>query len=172
MFLDLLIYKSMKKLLLLLVLITVHLVNSQSLKRQTLSSAGTSQIVQTSTSSYFLLQSIGQSGVINTFEANDNELRQGFVQPLPAIVLGGDPNDLEVVVYPNPFVNGVIVNLENGLEVEINMQLFDISGRLVLTDSFEETTQVSIPLTNLSQGSYFMRLTAGGQQRVTQLLKL
>ena len=54
----------------------------------------------------------------------------------------------------------------------INMQLFDISGRLVLADSFEETTQVSIPLMNLSQGSYFMRLSAGGQQRVTQLLKL
>ncbi|KPM33373.1 Hypothetical protein I595_276 [Croceitalea dokdonensis DOKDO 023] len=164
--------KSMKTLQWLLVFATIQLVNSQSLKRQTLASAGNSQPVQTSTGSYFLLQSIGQLGVINTFEANENELRQGFVQPLPAIVLGGDPNDLEILVYPNPFVDGVIVNLENGLEGEIQMQLFDISGRLVVADSFGQTSQLSIPLTNLSQGSYFMRLSAGGQQRVTQLLKL
>ena len=104
--------------------------------------------------------------------ANENELRQGFIQPLPAIVLGGDPNNLEVIVYPNPFIDGVIVNLENGLNVPIEMQLFDITGRLLMSNSFEEDTQLSIPLLNLSQGSYFLKLQAGRQQQVTQLLKL
>ena len=163
----------MKKLLLLLLVLSgSHLVNSQSLKRQTLSSAGNSQIVQNITGSYFLLQSIGQSSVIRTFVANENELRQGFIQPLLAIVLGGDPNNLEVIVYPNPFIDGVLVNLENGLNATIEMQLFDITGRLLMSNSFEEDTQLSIPLVNLSQGSYFLKLQAGRQQQVTQLLKL
>lgn len=162
----------MKKLLLILILSGIYLVNAQSLKQQTLGLAGKSQVIQTNAGSYFLLESIGQSSVIRTFKFNENELRQGFVQPLPAIVLDGDPNDLEVIVYPNPFVNGVVVNLENGLKGNIEMQLFDISGRLVLSNSFEEETQLSIPLLNLSQGSYFLKLQAGRQQKVTQLLKL
>ena len=161
----------MKKLLLLLVLSGGYLVNAQSLKRQTFGLAGKSQVIQTNAGSYFLLQSIGQSSVISTFKVNENELRQGFVQPLPAIVLDVDTNDLEVVIYPNPFVNEVLVNLDNGLNGTIEMQLFDTTGRLIKSSSFEADTRLSIPLLNLSRGLYLLRLQYGRQQKVTQLIK-
>lgn len=154
-----------------LFLVCVQGVHTQELKRQMLSSAGGGLLVTSAVGSYFIHQSVGQHSVIGAFEADNHELRQGYIQPLPAIVLGGDPNDLEVVVYPNPFTNGVMVRLEQGLEEEVQAQVFDISGRLVQTDMYEANTQLTIPLLGLSQGSYFLRLSSGQQQVVKQLLK-
>ena len=160
----------MKILLPLLFLIPL-LTTSQTLKRQTLALAGNSQLVETNAGNYFLQHSIGQHGIINTFSAEANTLRQGYIQPLPAIVLGGDANELEVVVYPNPFVNGVVVTVEQGIEEDIAMELFDIGGRLISTQRFDSDNQLEIPLFGLPQGAYFLKLTTGRQQTVKQLLK-
>jgi hypothetical protein len=145
---------------------------AQTLKRQTLAAAGNSQLVQQGSGSYFIYQSIGQTGVIGTFGADQTQLRQGYIQPLPAIVLGGDPNALEIVVFPNPFVNGVVVTLEHGLGEAVDMQLFDASGRLILQDRYEPSSQLSISLPQLSQGNYFLKLVSGRQQATKQLIKL
>ena len=159
--------------LILLVLFIFPLVcQSQVPKRQTLAAAGNSQLVQQPTGSYFIYQSIGQTGVIGTFGENQTQLRQGYIQPLPAIVLGGDPNALEVVVFPNPFVEGVQVTLENGLGDAVEIQLFDASGRLILQDTYEPTNQLRISLPQLSQGNYFLKLVLGRQQATKQLIKL
>ena len=159
--------------LILLVLFIFPLVcQSQVPKRQTLAAAGNSQLVQQPTGSYFIYQSIGQTGVIGTFGENQTQLRQGYIQPLPAIVLGGDPNALEVVVFPNPFVEGVQVTLENGLGDAVEIQLFDASGRLILQDTYEPTNQLRISLPQLSQGNYFLKLVSGRQQATKQLIKL
>jgi hypothetical protein len=145
---------------------------SQVPKRQTLAAAGNSQLVQQPTGTYFIYQSIGQTGVIGNFNVEQTQLRQGYIQPLPAIVLGGDPNALEVVVFPNPFLEGVQVTLENGLGDAVEMQLFDASGRLILQDTYEPTNQLRISLPQLSQGNYFLKLVSGRQQATKQLIKL
>lgn len=155
-----------------LLCILYHQGYTQTLKRQTLSAAGKSNLVVVGQGSFFLQQSVGQNSVINTYSESNHSLRQGYVQPLPAIVLGGDPNELEVVIYPNPFVNGVVVNLEPGKDENIEMQLFDISGRLILQNSYAANTQLQIPLINLAEGSYFMTLKMGEQFATHQLLKL
>lgn len=157
--------------LLLFSLVCIQGILAQELKRQMLSAAGGSQLVTTMAGDYFIQQSIGQQTVIGSYTVENNQLRQGFIQSLPAIVLGGDPNGLEVVVYPNPFTNGVVVNLEQGLEDAIEVEVFDFSGRLVQNTSFEANSQLTIPLYGLSQGAYFMRLRSGEQQIVKQLLK-
>ena len=161
----------MKTSILLLALVWIQGMQSQELQRQMLASAGNSQTVTSAAGTYFIQQSIGQHSVIGTFPVDNNELRQGYIQALPAIVLGGDPNVLEVVVYPNPFTNGVIVNLEQQLEEAIAMELFDISGRLIRYEDFDASTQLTIPLLGLPQGSYFLRLRSGTQQTVAQLIK-
>lgn len=159
------------KILLLLSLVFIQGIEAQVLKRQMLASAGSSQSVTSTDGDYFIQQSIGQHSAIGTFTVDNNTLRQGYIQPLPAIVLGGDPNDLEIVVFPNPFTDGIIVNLEQGLENAITTELFDISGRLVQASEFDANTQLTIPLIGLSQGAYFLRLRSGQQQTVKQLLK-
>lgn len=161
----------MKTLVFLLFLFGIHCGHTQLLKRQTLSSAGSSERIESPSGNYFIQQSIGQASVIGSFRVENRALRQGFIQALPAIVLGGDPNQLEVTVYPNPFTNGVVVSLEQGLEGPIATEVFDSSGRLVQTSSYEATSQVTIPMTGLAQGAYFLRLRTERQQVVKQLLK-
>ena len=161
----------MKIVLLFLSLVFTQGMEAQELKRQMLSVAGTSQFVTNTAGNYFIQQSIGQHSVIGTYTVENRMLRQGYIQPLPAIVLGGDPNDLEIAVFPNPFTAGVVIHLEQGLENEIKVALFDISGRLIKSDSYDATNQLTLPLSGLSQGSYFLQLRSGQQQVVKQLLK-
>ncbi|MEL7269482.1 MAG: T9SS type A sorting domain-containing protein [Bacteroidota bacterium] len=162
----------MKIVILLFSLSIVQGIQAQQLKRQMLSAAGSSQLVTNAAGSYFIQQSVGQHSVIGTYTVDNQKLRQGYIQPLPAIVLGGNPNDLEIVVFPNPFTEGVVVNLEQGLENDIKVELFDASGRLIKSDTYDATNQLTLPLTGLSQGSYFLQLSSGRQQAVKQLLKL
>ena len=70
-----------------------------------------------------------------------------------------------------PELDSYLRPLEQGLEEEVQAQVFDISGRWVQTDTYEANTQLTIPLLGLSQGAYFLRLSSGQQQVVKQLLK-
>lgn len=144
----------------------------QEAKRFTLASAGYSTAIMQGGESYYLLQSVGQGSVIATFSNGESQLRQGYIQPLPVILLGGDPNGLEAVIWPNPFVNGVVARMEQGLENPVQMQLFDMSGRLIYDREYESDTQLSIPLLNLSQGTYFIKLITDRKAVTQQLIKL
>lgn len=161
----------MKTIVLVLAMFYVLTTYSQELKRQMLASAGSSQLVESVAGNFFIQQSVGQHSVIGTITAENNELRQGYIQPLPTLLVGGDPNSLEVLVYPNPFTSGVVVAFEQGLEEEITTELFDISGRLVQSATYEVKPQLAIPLAGLSQGAYFLRLSSEGRKVVKQLLK-
>lgn len=134
--------------------------------------AGGSQLVQTGNGDFFIQESIGQQSVIRTFESNDNELRQGFVQPVKAIVFGGDPNALQLLVYPNPFESGVVVNLNEAVSEAIDVYLFDMQGRLVHQRQYDQNQNpLVIPLEEFAQGGYFIKVQSGQQQQVKQLLK-
>ncbi len=160
----------MKTFLLLLFLMPLGL-SSQVVLRQTLSVGGSSGISNSGQGNYFIQQSIGQLSVINTFSVENKILRQGFLQPLRRGVLGNNPNELEMVVYPNPFFNAVVVNLENTNDDKIDMFLYDITGRLLVTDNYENNTQLVVPLEHLSKGVYFLRLQVGQQENIKQLIK-
>lgn len=160
----------MRTFLLLLFLMPLGL-SSQVVLRQTLSVGGSSGISNSGQGNYFIQQSIGQLSVINTFSVENKTLRQGFLQPLRRGVLGNNPNELEMVVYPNPFVSGVVVDLENTDNDKIGMSLFDITGRLLVTDDYENNTQLVVPLEHLSKGVYFLKLQVGQQENIKQLIK-
>ncbi|MCO5723486.1 T9SS type A sorting domain-containing protein [Robiginitalea marina] len=156
----------------LLLLIIPFYTNAQTLMRQTLAQAGSGRLVQAGGRGYFLLQSVGQGSVTGTYTAGNASVRQGYIQPLPILLTGGDPDGLEALVWPNPFVNGVVARLEAGLEEEVLVQVFDISGRLVQRIAYVPETQLAIPLLNLSQGIYFIRFLSGQKSITKQLIKL
>ena len=155
----------------LLVLLLPLGLSSQVVLRQTLSIGGSSGISNSAQGKYSIQQSIGQLSVINTFSAENKILRQGFLQPLKWGLPGNNPNELEMLVYPNPFVSSVVVNLENTDNDKIGMFLFDITGRLLLTDDYENNTQLVVPLEHLSKGVYFLKLQVGQHENIKQLIK-
>ncbi|NJB70012.1 hypothetical protein GGR42_000474 [Saonia flava] len=160
----------MKKFLLALLLFSLY-GHSQVLVRQTLGVSGNSKRVTSTQGNYFLQQSIGQTSVINTFATENKTLRQGFLQILRPGVIGSNPNELEMIVYPNSFIDGVVVNLENTEDENVDVFLFDMTGRLILHQIRENSTQITVPLENLSRGVYFFKLQVGQQHSIRQLIK-
>lgn len=63
--------------------------------------------------------------------------------------------ELNVVVYPNPATDILFVTADQSMEL---IQLFDISGKLVLTNNVVGQTQANMDLNNLSAGSYILRV--------------
>ena len=64
-----------------------------------------------------------------------------------------------VNVYPNPFNNSITINLNS--DSQINYQLFDINGRLIIskTNSSPINNKIIIDnLSSLSKGTYFLKI--------------
>lgn len=86
-------------------------------------------------------------------------------------------NDLttEIVTYPNPFSDKLSIEINGAKAGNASIQVMDISGRLIM--SFDKTivdgnqTLTLDGLAPLSQGVYFVRVSASGLNHVTKLIK-
>ena len=86
-------------------------------------------------------------------------------------------NDLttEIVTYPNPFSDKLSIDINGANAGNASIQVMDISGRLIM--SFDKTivdgnqTLILDGLAPLSQGVYFVRVSASGLNHVTKLIK-
>lgn len=144
----------------------------QSLKKETLSQNGSSEFVYANNKSYFIQQSIGQSSIINTFTANDHELRQGFLQKLKAhLINNGFDTQIEVTAFPNPFQQSINLQFEETLVDVIKISLHHISGQLVYTQTFDPNESLTIQFDNLPVGSYLLRGQMRSQAFAIKLIK-
>ncbi len=76
------------------------------------------------------------------------------------------------IAYPNPFTNSIIIKGINTTSNTIQVELFDMSGRLIYTQSFAPTNIVEIKhLEQISKGVYQLRIETGLHSRVFNLLK-
>jgi predicted outer membrane repeat protein len=109
------------------------------------------------------------------------DLEGGFRGPNPdkgAYELGSvgtfTPNpDFDLTVLPNPAAAFVRVQLPKDLTGMANVQVFDLAGKLTLEQAFENHGQAfTLPISNLTIGSYLLRVTINGQQSSKQLVKL
>ncbi len=86
-------------------------------------------------------------------------------------------NDLSpgIVTYPNPFSDRLSIDIKGAKAGNAGIQVMDISGRLIM--SFDKTildgnqTLTLDGLASLSQGVYFVRVSALGLNNVTKLIK-
>jgi PKD repeat protein len=96
------------------------------------------------------------------------------IRPVTCIV---DINEFEVDnnidIYPNPASDIIYIQtgeLESGKNIE--MQLIDITGRVIMTDEFESGSEdISINVNEYPQGLYFVALNIEGN-RVTRRIML
>lgn len=131
-----------------------HKTNAQSIARQVMSSQGATQILETG---QVISQTIGQTGMIGSFYTGKGI--QGFQQPLysklavlPAVL------STKLVVYPNPFVDVVQVNVPDvSDQTSFLLQIYDVNGRLILSQNqFLSNSTLSISLGNLPKGTYIL----------------
>ena len=76
--------------------------------------------------------------------------------------------------YPNPFSTELNISVALETEGQLQVQLLDVQGTTVLLKSmtFEQGThEVKLPLSNLKQGVYLLRLNGGGLNQTLKVVK-
>ena len=71
-------------------------------------------------------------------------------------------------VYPNPFNDNVVLNLTG--TSSMNIQLFDIHGKLILENVYSEGEN-TINLSNLQNGVYFIKTMINNESRTVKITK-
>jgi len=91
--------------------------------------------------------SIGQVAYVTNVGANGS-VAQGVQQPFEIQTVLGNENfniSLEMVVYPNPTTNLLMLEVKNYVLENLDYQLFDLNGRLIIDEKISaETTTISM----------------------------
>jgi hypothetical protein len=71
--------------------------------------------------------------------------------------------NISVNVYPNPFENSAILSVSGGDFENLELEIIDLSGRVLRRQFSNGSNQIQIDRGNLLQGLYFYRLSADGK---------
>ncbi|MEQ3661192.1 MAG: T9SS type A sorting domain-containing protein, partial [Flavobacterium sp.] len=74
-----------------------------------------------------------------------------------------------ISVYPNPS-NG-LVTISYGTFEPTQIQVYDISGKLILTKENLNVSETNLDLSSASQGIYFIKVSSENQSVVKRLIK-
>ncbi len=91
--------------------------------------------------------------------------------------LGLEDNTLDnVSVFPNPFNNSIHIKMPSSVSSNIDIELYDISGRTILSLSnvlIDNGTYSLTDIQNIVQGSYFLKISdnESNKSTVKQLIK-
>ena len=76
-------------------------------------------------------------------------------------------------VFPNPVDNELNVSIVSAVPVNVQVILFDITGREVMSQNFGSvmSENKSLDLSNQSSGVYFLEVNVDGQKTTTKLIR-
>lgn len=78
-------------------------------------------------------------------------------------------------IYPNPAKTEATIKVSAPGLAKVNVQVFDITGRIIIFESFEPTAsehQYKLNVSTLKQGIYLVKVSSGNkQQKVIKLIK-
>ena len=143
---------------------------SQSVIRSNVGSGGSSQIIISDNTTYFISQSIGQASVIGT----SNMIRQGFQQPHTLFIVqkSATKNEYLASIYPNPFSQSISVAFAVEVTQNITISILDISGKLVLYRNYSPARLIELSLQDFASGNYIIHVLVGGSRFSTSLIKI
>ena len=79
-----------------------------------------------------------------------------------------------ISMYPNPVRNEATVSFELGNASDVNYQVFDITGRMVMSQSMGNFVQgkheVKISVSDLASGAYVLRVNAGAKSNTIKFM--
>ncbi|MEX0811713.1 MAG: T9SS type A sorting domain-containing protein [Chitinophagales bacterium] len=152
----------MKRIFTTILCLGITLAYGQSIERQVVSSYG----AYAETGGLSLSSTVGEVAT-STLTGADIILTQGFQQPAPEELNVGIERvvqNMNITAYPNPTSQKVILELSSDKELEILIELFDISGRKLNTGSADQLTVLGrslheIDLSTYSSGQYIIHLS-------------
>ena len=112
--------------------------------------------------------SIGEV-VIETHQ-NNEILTQGFHQGVLKIQTGVSELDFVTKVYPNPTTNIVIVELEKDISGEI--LIYDINGKLMISDKLDNERIKQFDFSKFSQGNYLLHINIKDKLDIYKIQKI
>ena len=143
-----------------------------------LTSSGGTSTLNLSNKKYTVQYSVGQQGLIG-FVKNNYSARQGFIQP-PIFFKSINQNEkkisneilkLNISLYPNPFVDLVNINLNEDIKDNLNVAIFDLSGRLVFEKVLPPIKRNVINLNKLKTSKYLIKVNTDNKIFNTIIIK-
>ena len=129
-----------------------------------------SQGMSTTAGGLKVSQTIGQLSVTGNYRGSDVIVGQGFQQS--SMMKTVKAPVITTTTYPNPFVDQINFEFSSVISGPIKFSLYDVMGRLV---AFQEKpandTVLTINELSLSEGVYFVKLSAKNYNYSTNLLK-
>ena len=107
--------------------------------------------------------------VVEAYGSPTTILTQGFHQEILIITTEVVNIDIKIKVYPNPTTSFLIVELEKN--VNANILVYDINGRLVIKDRLNNEQQKQLDFSFLKQGNYLLHINIADKQSVYQINK-
>jgi len=146
-------------------------IRAQELHHQMLSAQGGSFELQ---NGYRVSQTIGQQSSIGTKGGQKFSIIQGFQQSKWATLIRNNPvSELQrITVFPNPFLETVNFEWSEAIDGEVTIQLYSVSGQLVLTSRVmlsNNRIQLQLPL--LSRGVYLVQIRSKRGTYYTKIIK-
>lgn len=77
----------------------------------------------------------------------------------------------EMLVYPNPSVNGKFAVALGKTVDKADFEVFDMSGRLVKTATVVQSSEGNLDMSTMPDGAYLIRVTAGQENKVLKAIK-
>ncbi|GAB5398771.1 MAG: hypothetical protein Aureis2KO_03560 [Aureisphaera sp.] len=144
----------------------------QQAQRTSMGMSGGTYTVENGESRIYVSQSVGQEGIIGSFQGSEYGVRQGFQQPPIRIVsISQNDNALDAVVYPNPVATVVTVKFNEAVLGSIQGKLFDVSGKEVFYKEYDPMQTLTIDLSHLPVGTYILVVGTQGKQFTSRLIK-
>ena len=147
--------------------------SSDILQRGTISNGGETVELESNNERFVIQQSIGQSSVIGLASLVSVNVLQGFIQPdlLDKILTPDMPAVLDVDIFPNPFDTHLYLQFDFVPKTHVVVSAYDVMGRVVWSNSYASSDQITIEPTSLNYGYYFFKVECNGMQRVEKILK-
>ena len=86
-----------------------------------------------------------------------------------------DNSNMDIVVYPNPFINTINTNFSINKDSKVTIELFDINGRLIniLMNETKLAGEYNIPMdaSKMANGVYVIKLNINGVITSKQVIK-
>lgn len=145
----------------------------QLISRSVFSSSG----AQLSTENLTLSATIGQSGLVGSFNKATYHLNVGFQQmdAGASTVVFDLYTGVKVLLYPNPFKDEFQLAILAPFNGRLSYTIYDIQGSLMLrsqTIPFLEVYRETVHMDHLPSGTYQIEMVLQNAQRVQQLNKI